>query len=84
MIESGGGGIISTVLHIQRIQISERYHCTRSGPAESLTLYIITSIKNNYKKFKGSRDGVPKSIQTRVVRMVTKFKGRPYFCGPGS
>ena len=31
------------------------------------------------KKLKESRDGVPKSIQTKVVRMVTKVKGRPYF-----
>ena len=31
------------------------------------------------KYWKESRDGVPQSIQTRVVRMVTKVKDRPYF-----
>ena len=46
-----------------------------------VTLHIITSIKKKTitKKFEKSRDGAPKSIQTRVVRMVTKVKGRPYF-----
>ena len=42
--------------------------------ATTVIIIIITSIKDNYKKMK--RKDV---VQTRVVRMVTKVKGRLYF-----
>ena len=36
---------------------------------------LLLMLKYKTEKKKESRDGVPKSIQTRVVRMVTKVKG---------
>ena len=52
---------------------------------DGIASYTEKKDRNKYKKqftknWKESRDGVPKSIQTRVVSdMVTKVKGRPYF-----
>ena len=44
-----------------------------------LILCIYKYKKTITKNWKESRDEVPKSIQTRIVRMVTKVKDHPYF-----
>ena len=56
-------------------------HNTRTGTmgGYDYTHTYIYKYKKITKKSKRSRDGVPKSIQTRIVRMVIKVKGRPYF-----
>ena len=64
-------------------QIANKYiniKCT-SGIASYTEKRTETSIKKNLQKIERIvyRDGVPKRRQTRVVRIVTKVKGRPYF-----
>ena len=71
------------IYHVLLYMHTEVSHFLISVYHNIIMTFINTSIykkKNKLqKKWKESRDGVPKRIQTRVVRMVTKVKGRPYF-----